>query len=112
MVVAQLAYNHLDPATKTQCDNLIAVPLAYASTSSSNFVTSASWADDFKTQLGSGIWHYIDIPISLDGTPTNGVGTASFDVVRAIRQCVSVLQDPNAVPTNKATCLRYLIHFV
>jgi hypothetical protein len=112
MVVAQLAYNHLDSVVKTRCDALLAVPLANASAGTSNFVSAAVWADDFKTALGTGIWHYLDIPFSLDGTATNGVSTASFDVVRAINQCIATLQNTNAAATNRATCLRYLLHFV
>src|SRR2546425_10901000 len=73
MVVAQIAYNHLDPEVKAKCDALIAVPLTLASSSSSNFVTAAVWADDFKSSLGTGTSHYIDIGISLDGYPTNRV---------------------------------------
>ncbi|MFM2294911.1 MAG: hypothetical protein RLZZ350_1324 [Verrucomicrobiota bacterium] len=112
MVVAQLAYNHLDSVVKTRCDALIAVPLTNASAGTSNFVTAAVWADDFKTALGTGIWHYLDIPFSLDGTATNGVSSASFDVVRAINQCVATLQNTSAAATNRATCLRYLLHLV
>jgi hypothetical protein len=62
--------------------------------------------------LGTGIWHYIDIPISLDGTPTTGVPPDAFDVVRAIRQCIATLQDPTAGQVTQAICLRYVIHFV
>src|SRR6266550_4166824 len=72
MVVAQTAYNHLTPSVKARCDALIAVPLDYSASSSSNFVTASVWADDFKSQLGTAIWHYIDIPFSLDGTSTSG----------------------------------------
>jgi S1/P1 Nuclease len=112
MVTAQIAYNHLTPTAKARCDALIAVPLKYSSTGTSNFVTAAPWADDFKTQLGTAIWHYIDIPISLDGTSTSGVATASFDVVRAIDLCITNLQDTAASESNRAISLRYLIHFV
>jgi hypothetical protein len=112
MVVAQIAYNHLDAAVKTKCDTLIAVPLIYASDGTSNFVTAAVWADDFKSQLGSGIWHYIDLPFSLDGTSTSGVATASFDVVQAINLSITTLQSSTAIASNRATSLRYLLHFV
>ena len=87
MVVAQIAYNHLDTAAKAKCDALIAVPLAYGGTSTSNFVTAAVWADDYKSQLGTRIWHYIDLPFSLDGTSTSSFVPASFDVVQAINLC-------------------------
>ena len=113
MVVAQIAYDHLQPDVKTRCDALIGVSLpGFTSTMSSTFVTAAGWADDFKSSLGTGIWHYIDIPFSLDGTPTNGVTAASFDVVRAINMCVATLQNPVASQSTQAVCLRYLIHFV
>jgi hypothetical protein len=112
MVVAQIAYNHLDSAVKAKCDALIAVPLAYGGNSTSNFVTAAVWADDYKSQLGSSIWHYIDLPFSLDGTSTNGFVPASFDVVQAINLSIATLQSSSATLSNQAVSLRYLLHFV
>lgn len=121
MVVAQIAYNHLDPAVKAQCDALIAVPLSFANTKSTNFVTAASWADDFKGSLGTGTSHYIDLPLCisgysgtncLDGTSTNTAPPAVPNVVTAINQYIAVLLNPNAALTNRATALRYVIHFV
>jgi hypothetical protein len=113
MVVAQIAYNHLDSEVKAKCNALVAVPVTYSSSISSNFVTAACWADDIKSFTSSyNNWHYIDIPFSLDGTPTNGFATASFDVVRAIRQCVATLQDPTAAQSDQASALRFLLHFV
>jgi len=112
MLVAEIAYNHLNPVAKAKCDALIAVSLSNSSTGTSNFITASSWADDFKTPLGTGIWHYIDLPFSLDGTSLSGFTPASFDVVQALHLCVTNLQDPNASLTDQATSLRYLIHFV
>ncbi|MDB6057594.1 MAG: nuclease [Verrucomicrobiales bacterium] len=112
MVVAQIAYNHLTASVRSNCDALIAVPLTYTNTGTSNFITAACWADDFKANLGTGVWHYIDIPFSLDGTPTNGVSADSFDVVRAINQCVQALGNPSTTQSNQAVYLRYLLHFV
>src|SRR5439155_27335641 len=89
MIVAQIAYNHLDATAKSRCDTLIAVPLTYGSSANNTFVTAACWADDYKSSLGTAIWHYIDLPLSLDGTPTSGVATAAFDVVQAINPCVA-----------------------
>lgn len=111
MVIAQIAYNHLDPAVKQVCDQLIAVTLPNRSTGTNTFVTAAVWADDFKSQLGTGIWHYIDIPFSYDGTSTAGIGVASWDAVRAMRDEINVLQSTTESQTDKATSLRYLIHF-
>ena len=112
MVVAQIAYNHLAPAVKARCDALIAVTLSYASSRTSNFVTAACWADDYKSQLGSGIWHYIDLPFSLDGTSTAGAVPDSTNVVWAINQCIAVLSNSRSSQTDQATYLRYLLHFV
>ena len=112
MVVAQIGYNHLDPAAKIKCDALIAVPLTFSSSASSNFVTAAVWADDFKSSLGTGNWHYLDLPFSLDGTPTNGVSAASFDAVQAINLSIATLQNNSATASNQAVSLRYLLHFV
>ena len=113
MVVAQIAYNHLDSEVRAICDALIAVNLgSFTSSSSSNFVTAAVWADDFKSSLGTGSSHYIDIPISLDGYPTNGVANDPNNVVTAIRQYTSILQDPTATTNDQAIALRYLLHYV
>jgi len=112
LVVAQMAYNHLASAVKAKCDALIAVPLAYGGDSTSSFVTAACWADDYKSRLGTGIWHYIDLPFSLDGTSTNSFVPASFDVVQAINLSIATLQSSTASQSNQAVSLRYLLHFV
>jgi hypothetical protein len=112
MVVAQFAYNHLSPDVKTRCDALIAIPLTYSSTASNTFVTAACWPDDFKTQLGTGTQHYIDIPFSLDATSTSGVTVESDDVVLAIRANIAILQSAAETSASQATALRYLIHYV
>ena len=115
MVIAQIAYNHLDPAVKAQCDALIAVPLAanLTSTGTSNFVTAAAWADDFKSTLtGSGIQHYIDLPFSLDGTSFSSFVTPASNVVQMINLCISNSQNIAVSQSNQAVGLRYLIHFV
>jgi len=112
MVVAQIAYNHLNPVAKARCDALISISLTNTTASTASFVTAACWADDNKTALGTGIWHYIDLPISLDGTSTSGVGADPFDVVKAINLCITNLQSATLAQSNKAVYLRYLIHFV
>src|SRR5437879_2980344 len=112
MVIAQIAYNHLDSEVRAKCDALIAVPLTFADTRSTNFVTAAVWADDFKSSLGTGTSHYTDIPISLDLYPTNHVVDNPLNVVTAIRQHIATLQDSTATLSNQATALRYLLHYV
>jgi S1/P1 Nuclease len=113
MVVARIAYNHLDQAVKAKCDSLINVPVTNSSDINSNFVTAACWADDIKGSISTfNGWHFIDIPFSLDGTSTNGVGSASFDVVRTINLCISNLASSATSVSNQALYLRFLLHFV
>jgi hypothetical protein len=109
-VVAQIAYNHLDPEVRTKCDTLIAIPPP-CGFSGGTFVSDATWADQ-RCEAGTSPQHYIDLPISLDGSPTNAVVDNPTNVVAAIRQHISTLQDPSATVTGQATALRYLIHFV
>lgn len=113
MVVAQIAYNHLDAAVKSRCDYLIAIAVSNSSDNNSNFVTASCWADDIKsfTSVYS-TWHYIDLPFSLDGTSTNGVVLDPFDVVQAINLNIATLQSTNATLADQATSLRFLLHFV
>jgi PKD repeat protein len=129
MVVAQIAYNHLSPAVRAQCDALIAVNLGtYSSSATSNFVMAASWADDFKSSLGTGTSHYIDLPLCINGLAVSNTGTCTGtcadnvctndappevpNIVTALNQYISVLLDANATQSSKATALRYIIHYV
>lgn len=112
MVIAQIAYNHLDAEVKAKCDALIAVPVFDSGAMNSNFVTAACWADDIKSVTTAyNDSHVINIPISLDGYPTNQVVNNPSNVVAAITQCITVLQDPTQSLTNQAVALRFLIHF-
>lgn len=113
MVGTQIAYNHLKPAVKAQCDALIATPIVYASSINNTFVTASVWADDLKSSTNAwNNWHFINIPFSLDGTLTNGFVPGAFDVVQAIRTNIAVLQNPSATQSNRAFHLRQLLHFV
>jgi hypothetical protein len=86
--------------------------MTYINTGTTNFITAACWADDFKSQLNTANWHYIDIPFSLDGSSTNSFTPDTFDVVRAIRLCEIALGSQTAAQSNQAVFLRYLLHFV
>jgi PKD repeat protein len=129
MTVAEIAYNHLRPDVKAQCDALIAVNLGtYTANASSNFITAASWADDFKSSLGTGTSHYIDLPLCINGLAVSNTGTCTGtcndgvctnnappgvpNVVTAINQYTAVLLNPNASLTDRATALRYVLHYV
>ena len=88
------------------------MPLSPGGSTTNTFVTAACRADDYKSQLGTGTWHYIDLPISPDGTSHANFVPPSFDVVQAINQCIATLQSGSATPARQAVSLRYLIHCV
>ncbi|MEO8616865.1 MAG: S1/P1 nuclease [Luteolibacter sp.] len=112
MIMAQITYNHLDPTVKARCDELIATPLTFSDSGSSTFVTASVWADDYRSSLGTGTSHYIDLPISLDGTSTADFVAPTPDVVQAINLAISTLLSSTSTEAEQATQLRYLLHFV
>lgn len=112
MVVAQIAYSHLSDSVKAKCDALIAVQLSLGASTNNTFITSSCWADDYKSELNTKNQHYIDMPLSLDGTKISEPKPASSDLVRAIRDCVTTLQSTNASSLEQGSSLRYLIHFI
>jgi hypothetical protein len=110
MVVAQIALNRLSPRARAECERLLAID---ARPESATFVTASCWADDLK---GLGVhaydtWHYIDMPISSDGTKTPA-GPDRENVEWAIGQCLQTLRSPRVPDMEKARMLRFLIHFV
>jgi hypothetical protein len=109
-VVAQIAYNHLDPAVKTKCDTLIAASVPCGSVSHT-FVSDSTWADA-RCESGTSPQHYLDLPISLDTSTVENVVYDPTNVVTAIQQEIATLQNPAATLSSQATALRYLIHFV
>jgi len=109
-VIAQIAYNHLDSEVKAKCDALIALPVDCGS-SSHTFVSDATWADQ-RCETGTAAQHYYDIPISLDGSPTDGVFDDTNNVVSALNRHIATLQNPGASQSAQASALRYVLHFV
>jgi hypothetical protein len=110
MVVAQVAYDRLNPKAKAEVDRLIAID---ALPESNTFVTAAAWADDLKL-LDVHLydeWHYLDIPFSPDGTTLPPVEKAG-NVQWAMDQCIRTLRSHKSPETEKARALRFLIHFV
>jgi hypothetical protein len=109
-VVAQVAYNHLDPEVKAKCDALIALNPVCGSVSHT-FVSDSTWADA-RCESWTSPQHYIDLPIILDSTNEISCVIDPINVVTAINQYVATLQNPNATLSSQSTALRYLIHFV
>jgi hypothetical protein len=123
MLVAQIAYNHLNDKARARVDALAAQldnnGVAY------NAVTLACWPDDIKDKNSKSPfrgqfkpWHYIDIgclatdPDVLAHEPaltrTNG------DVVEALNYCVELIrnQKTSELVPNQAVALALVLHFV
>jgi len=109
-----LAENPIDPAIRQFCKEKTGDPMA----------DSASWADDVKSTEKTGVWHYIDIPLTEKGSsgslaawcPPIGPSVAGKDrpgcVTNAIEYEWAILLDTSRTRPERATALRYLIHFV
>ena len=126
-VVALIAENHLSPSTRAAVDKLLTAypvdtprfckdspndPMAFAST----------WADDAKTIEHTAFWHFEDIPLGLKkgdpeaycepiGPSSNGAQRPGC-ILSALRYAVNVIHSDKEPDNEKATALRYLIHFM
>jgi PKD repeat protein len=119
-VIAQIAYDHLDPAVKAKCNALVALP-PECGTVTYTFVGDSTWTDQ-RCESGTSPEHYIDIPLCtsgfagngncLDGSSTNGLNPPFTNVVWALNQNIAILLNSSATQSNKATALRYVLHFV
>ena len=109
-VVAQIAYNHLDPEVKAKCNALL-TNAAICGSSTISFVASSTWADQ-RCENGTSPQHYIDLPINLDSTNEISCVIDPVNIVSAINQHIATLQNPVSTDIAKANALRYLIHFV
>jgi len=114
MIVAQIAFDRLNPRAKAQVKALLAIPInpAAISAKSKDFVNAAHWADDLRPFAEFDSFkelHFIDNPFSTDGTPLPAVPTPN--IVTALEENVNILKtstDKNA----QAQALRFIIHFV
>jgi S1/P1 Nuclease len=114
MMVAQIAFDRLNPRAKAQAQALLAIPInpAGVSRKSKDFVNAAHWADDLRPFSEFDSFkelHFLDTPFSTDGTALPEVPTPN--IVTALEEQVNILKtstDKNA----QAQALRLIIHFV
>jgi len=76
---------------------------------------SSTWADDYRhTPEGkaSGAWHFIDIPRgAARGDFSRYCPSSSGCITAALRAQIKILQDAGAAPGERATALRFILHF-
>jgi hypothetical protein len=128
-IVALIARAHLTPAASAAVDKILSAdPI---STEHSHFcqdtptdlmAVTAPWADDQKPIEKTDLWHYVDIPLTVDSGDYRkwcvpiGPYVAGKDrpgcLINAIAYERTVLSDPRSPEKDRATALRYLIHFL
>jgi hypothetical protein len=134
-IVALIARAHLTPAAAAAVDQLLkqspidpAVNRFCKDRPPDSMADSSTWADDTKNAEKTGIWHYIDIPLTVapstaDGRtslapwcPPIGQSVGGKDragcVTNAIEYEWGILRDATRPAAERATALRYVIHFV
>src|SRR5436190_7673338 len=125
MIVANLAFDRLNPHAKSEVTKLLAMQitrpglsaeskilLAKVTADSKDFVNASHWADDLRPISEFDSFkplHFIDTPFSDDGTALPSLPTPN--IISALKNALDTLKtskDDNA----RAQALRFLIHFV
>jgi hypothetical protein len=107
-----LKENPIDPALSRFCQPVATDAMADA----------ASWADDSKKGEKTGTWHYLDIPRGVEhaelmkycapvGDSTDGKDRPGC-LLTGLQYEFDILKDHNRPAAERATALRYVIHFI
>jgi hypothetical protein len=115
MLVAEIAYQHLDADVRERADQLIAMH-ADKYPKSADFVTASLWADDIKSTGDTrySAWHYVTLNYEevADPIPTLADFPEDNHVSWAIEHDKAILKDPKQSDEEKAYALRRLIHWL
>ncbi|HHG85983.1 MAG TPA: hypothetical protein ENJ82_14645 [Bacteroidetes bacterium] len=113
MAVATIAYQRLTPATKNWVDELIPVLGAHYKDTQS-FVESSCWPDDIKRHkiYAFSPMHYTNIPYNPYNLPLPANAHQEVDILSGIRDAITALESPYAIPLEKAQFLGILVHLV
>jgi hypothetical protein len=73
----------------------------------------ASWADDYwQSHPETGSWHFVDIPLSAQGYDANRDCPGGNCVAEQIQRWAAVLGDASALPADRLTGVKYVVHLV
>jgi S1/P1 Nuclease len=116
MMVAQIAFDRLNPRAKAEVMRLAAIPINPVSETnkSLDFITSAVWADGVRNKSGfefSGDEHFADFPFSADGTKVPKNLPKPANVIKALKRYVGVLRTSKD-DNKRAEALRFIVHYV
>lgn len=129
-IVAMIARAHLTPTVSAAVDALLkSGPIDAAlnrncTDPADPMVDVTTWADDVRNSAKTGLWHYVDIPLSVTRTggsvdawcpdittPPVGQNWPGC-VTKAIDYNVAVVKDQSRTASDRASALRYVIHLV
>jgi len=107
-----LKENPIDPSLSRFCQPVAADPAADA----------ATWADDSKRGEKTGTWHYLDVPRGVEhadlmkycapiGDSVDGKDRPGC-LLTGLEYEFNILKDHNRSSAERATALRYVIHFI
>ena len=112
MVVANIAYQHVTPAVRVKLDKMIA-NFSKEYPQDNTLTKMSSWPDALRGQKIEMFthWHYIDLVLSMDGTPTKDL-TDTDNAVWALNAMKPIIQNTHANPYEQARFLAFMVHVV
>lgn len=112
MVVANIAYQHLNPAVREKVDNLVTY-FHQEYPNMHSFMQIAYWPDRLHSQKIETFthWHYINYAFSNDGTPLKNL-IDTDNAIWAFNTITVVVKNIKANPYERARFLAFLIHIV
>jgi hypothetical protein len=106
-VVAEIAEQHLEPATARQVHDLLAIENA------TTLAEVSTWADQIRLQRpNTGAWHYVDIPLDASGYKAARDCPNDDCVVARIELFAAVLANKAAPAHDRLEALKFVTHFV
>jgi hypothetical protein len=100
--IGRIAAAHLTPQAKNAVNALLG---------GQSLADVASWADDTRDK-STASWHFINVELGLSYDDFAKQVAAQQDVYMALQQQESVLANAKASSSDRATALKYIIHFV
>lgn len=112
MVIAQIAYENLQPAVKQKIDGLVN-QFNYEYPDTKCFQQLAYWPDALRTQKIEAFthWHYIDMPYRKDGKATKNLNDTD-NALWALKQIYPVLAYERTNKYERARFLAFFVHVV
>jgi len=106
-VIAEIAEQYLDPSTRSQVRELLAIE------NSSSLASVSTWADQIRQQRrASAPWHYVDIQIADKTYDAARDCEANNCLIAKLEEFIVVLGDRNADSARKLEALKFVVHLV